>query len=127
MACREWGIFRVVNHGVPAALTAEMEELTKRLFCMSFEMKKESCEGSAVSYFWGTPALTPTGTALSGEHRKINLVEGFNIPLSQLSDLPYLNQVSPIEEEGSFRELPLVGGKSELSYLNDSPEVVKSK
>lgn len=86
MACREWGIFRVVNHGVPAALTAEMEELTKRLFCMSFEMKKESCEGSAVSYFWGTPALTPTGTALTGEHRKINLVEGFNIPLSQLSD-----------------------------------------
>ncbi|KAK4278555.1 hypothetical protein QN277_016389 [Acacia crassicarpa] len=85
-ACREWGIFRLVNHGVPVALMAELEDLTKRLFSISFETKKTSCEGSPVSYFWGTPALTPSGTALSGGHRKINLVEGFHLPLSQLSE-----------------------------------------
>ncbi|XP_054799251.1 gibberellin 2-beta-dioxygenase 8-like [Prosopis cineraria] len=85
-ACREWGIFRLVNHGVPLGLMAEVEELTKRLFWMSFESKKSSCEEGPVSYFWGTPALTPSGSALSGGHRKINLVEGFNLPLSQLSE-----------------------------------------
>lgn len=85
-ACREWGIFRLVNHGVPAALMEELEDLTKRLFSMSFETRKASCEGSPASYFWGTPALTPLGTALYGGHGKMNLVEGFNLPLSQLSE-----------------------------------------
>lgn len=43
-----------------------------------------------------------------------------NTPLSQLSDLPYLNQVSPIDEE--VNELALQEqSKSELPYLNESP------
>jgi hypothetical protein len=53
-----------------------------------------------------------------------------NTPLSQLSDLPYLNQVSPVEEENEL--FIKQESKSELSHLNVSPtelvtEEVRSK
>ncbi|XP_028752972.1 gibberellin 2-beta-dioxygenase 8-like isoform X2 [Neltuma alba] len=131
-ACREWGIFRVVNHGVPAALMAELEDLTKRLFWMSFESKKASCEGSPVSYFWGTPALTPSGTALSGGHRKINLVEGFNLPLSQLSEfhprLPLLQsfRVAVLEYEEQVARIATSLFKAMAKNLDDVSILEKS-
>ncbi|XP_061374763.1 gibberellin 2-beta-dioxygenase 8-like [Gastrolobium bilobum] len=81
-ACKDWGLFRLVNHGVPLTLLKQLQDLAKELFSMSFESKQDACTASPVAYFWGTPALTPSGTALTGD---INLVEGFNVPLSQLS------------------------------------------
>lgn len=93
-ACEDWGVFRLVNHGVPKTLLEQLNGVAKQVFSMDFESKQASCDNSPVSYFWGTPALTPSGAALSGGPRRINLVEGFNVPLGQLSQFqPHLPQL----------------------------------
>ncbi|XP_044505227.1 gibberellin 2-beta-dioxygenase 8 [Mangifera indica] len=83
-ACRDWGLFRLVNHQVPLTLMSQLQEQAKKIFSLSFE-SKQGLFTSPVSYFWGTPALTPSGTALSRGSKYINWVEGFNVLLSQLS------------------------------------------
>ncbi|PKI72232.1 hypothetical protein CRG98_007369 [Punica granatum] len=88
-ACRGWGLFRLVNHGVPQTLLTMLQEHVGRLFSLPFEAKQQGLFGSPLSYFWGTPALTPSGSALGmgpGQDR-INWVEGLNAPLGQLSQL----------------------------------------
>lgn len=81
-ACKDWGLFRLVNHGIPVTLMSQLQGQAKKLFSLSFESKQRVFT-SPVSYFWGTPALTPSGAALAPQN--INWVEGFNVPLSQLS------------------------------------------
>lgn len=83
-ACKNWGLFRLVNHGIPSTLLTQLQEHTKKLFSLSFE-SKQALFTSPLSYFYGTPALTPSGTALLRGPKNINWVEGLNIPLSQLS------------------------------------------
>ena len=83
-ACKDWGLFRLVNHGIPSNLFSQIQELAKQLFSMSFD-SKQAASASPITYFWGTPALTPTGTALKRGTQSINWVEGFNVPLCQLS------------------------------------------
>lgn len=56
-ACREWGVFRLVNHGIPKELSALLMEEAKRVLCMPFETKQAMAEKSVV-YFWGTPVVT---------------------------------------------------------------------
>ncbi|XP_034687102.1 gibberellin 2-beta-dioxygenase 6-like [Vitis riparia] len=90
--CREWGIFRLVNHGIPLSLLSQLEDHAKRLFGLPFE-SKEAIFTTPVSYFWGTPALTKSGVALSQTPQNVNWVEGFNVPLSQL---PLLQTQDPI-------------------------------
>ncbi|XP_028753013.1 gibberellin 2-beta-dioxygenase 8-like [Neltuma alba] len=85
-ACRDWGIFRLANHGVPLTLLSKLHDLAKQLLCMPFESKQASCGGSPVVYFWGTPALTASGTGVSGDPNKINFFEGFNVPLAELHE-----------------------------------------
>ncbi|KAM5583201.1 gibberellin 2-beta-dioxygenase 6 [Rosa sericea] len=82
--CKQWGLFRLANHGVPESLLSQVQDYTRTLFSLTFE-SKQALITSPLSYFWGTPALTPTGAALSAEKlQNINLVEGLNVPLSQL-------------------------------------------
>lgn len=83
-ACKEWGVFRLVNHGVPVDLLSQIHEHAKMLFSLSFE-SKEALFNSPLSYFWGTPALTPSGAALFGGRPSISLVEGINFQLSEIS------------------------------------------
>ena len=64
-ACKIWGLFRLVNHGVPLTLLSQLQHQAKQLFSLPFESKQASCSGTPVTYFWGTPALTPSGAALS--------------------------------------------------------------
>lgn len=104
--CREWGIFRLVNHGIPLSLLSQLEDHAKRLFGLPFE-SKEAVFTTPVSYFWGTPALTKSGVALSQTPQNVNWVEGFNVPLSQL---PLLQTQDPII--ASFRYI-----LSSLSFL----------
>ncbi|XP_040993899.1 gibberellin 2-beta-dioxygenase 6-like [Juglans microcarpa x Juglans regia] len=86
-ACRDWGLFRLVNHGIPPALLSQLQDHASKLFSLSFEFK-QSLFGSPLSYFWGTPALTPSGAALlRGPQKSISWVEGFNVPLGPLSQL----------------------------------------
>lgn len=84
-ACKDWGLFRLVNHGIPSSLFNELQNKAKEVFSMSFESKQSSCDASPVNYFWGTPALTPSGTPVTSDHQNINLFECFDIPLAQLS------------------------------------------
>ncbi|KAG2669948.1 hypothetical protein I3760_14G060100 [Carya illinoinensis] len=86
-ACRDWGLFRLVNHGIPPALLSHLQDHASKLFSLSFEFK-QSLFSSPLSYFWGTPALTPSGAALQrGPQKSISWVEGFNVPLGPLSQL----------------------------------------
>lgn len=81
-ACKDWGIFRLVNHEIPPCLLSKLQDHAKQLFSLSFE-SKQSLITNPMSYFWGTPALTPSGAALRGA-LNINWLEGLNVPLSQL-------------------------------------------
>ncbi|KAK9280326.1 hypothetical protein L1049_014014 [Liquidambar formosana] len=101
-ACKDWGLFRLVNHGVPTTLLSQIQDHAKKLFSLSFE-SKQALFTTPISYFWGTPALNPSGVPLSGGHQNINRLEGFNVPLSQLSQLeaedPMLFTFRPLLEE----------------------------
>ncbi|KAL2332976.1 hypothetical protein Fmac_014189 [Flemingia macrophylla] len=93
-ACKEWGLFRLVNHGVPSTLLEELQGVAKELFALPFEAKEGACSGT-VSYFWGTPALTPSGT--TAITMNMNWLEGFDVPLSQLSHFnPHLPTLQSI-------------------------------
>lgn len=91
-ACKEWGIFRLENHGVPLALTSRLQEISESLLSLPFENKRElfAAVNSPLSYFWGTPALNRSGDALKrgAQASNVNMLEGFNVPLSSLLKLP---------------------------------------
>lgn len=88
-ACREWGIFRVINHGVPIGLLRDLQDHARTIFDLPFQSKQglsNSCCPS-IRYFWGTPALSPAGVALPRATAALNVdwVEGLNVPLAQIS------------------------------------------
>ncbi|VFR00408.1 unnamed protein product [Cuscuta campestris] len=83
-ACRDWGLFRLVNHGIPELLLSQMLDRTERMFSMSFE-EKQAVSGDGMSYFWGTPAVAPSGAALPTNGSSLHWMEGFNVPLSRVS------------------------------------------
>ncbi|XP_068645051.1 gibberellin 2-beta-dioxygenase 8 [Aristolochia californica] len=76
LACREWGIFRLINHGIPTTLSAQLQDDARNLFSLPFDCKQSTFE-SPVTYFWGTPAL-------SQSVQNLNWVEGFHVPLKEL-------------------------------------------
>ncbi|XWS28675.1 hypothetical protein CRYUN_Cryun25bG0091500 [Craigia yunnanensis] len=82
-ACKDWGLFRLVNHGIPPSLLGKLQDHVKKLFSLSFESKRALLT-SPLPYFWGTPALTPSGAALRGA-LNVNWLEGLSVPLGQLS------------------------------------------
>ncbi|MCD7464088.1 hypothetical protein HAX54_052065 [Datura stramonium] len=101
-ACRNWGLFRLVNHGIPVTLLNQIEEHAKKLFSLPYETKKDLFTSSSssnidspIAYFWGTPALTPSGAALAQKRgpqenkQSLQWMEGFNISLAQLSNIHY--------------------------------------
>ncbi|MED6193592.1 hypothetical protein PIB30_021068 [Stylosanthes scabra] len=104
-ACKEWGFFRLVNHGIPLTLLNQLQDQAKQVFSLSFETKQASCNGNSntASYFWGTPALTTSGTALTGGPQDAHLVEGFSFSMGQISQfqpqLPDLESFRLLLEE----------------------------
>ncbi|XP_043726177.1 gibberellin 2-beta-dioxygenase 8-like isoform X1 [Telopea speciosissima] len=101
-ACRDWGMFRLVNHGIPMELTAQLQEESKKLFSLPFESKKARIQ-SPLSYFWGTPALTPNGVVITKEVQNVNRMEGIFTILNQLpqmlGDDPVLHSFRSLLEE----------------------------
>ncbi|KAG4183129.1 hypothetical protein ERO13_A09G089200v2 [Gossypium hirsutum] len=93
-ACKNWGLFRLVNHGIPSTLLTKLQYHAKMLFGLSFE-SKQALITNPMSYFWGTPALTPSGTALNpaASTSTMNWLEGFNVPLTQL---PHFHSEHPM-------------------------------
>ncbi|XP_031111486.1 gibberellin 2-beta-dioxygenase 8-like isoform X1 [Ipomoea triloba] len=92
-ACREWGFFRLVNHGIPESLMSQMLERARELFSMAYKAKQAAfnsaapAAGPSISYFWGTPAVTPSGAALASSN--LHWMEGLNVPLNKMSQLHY--------------------------------------
>lgn len=141
-ACKEWGLFRLVNHGVPITLLEQLQDLTKQLFSLSFESKQEACNESPIKYFWGTPALTPSGTAIAKGPQNINWVEGFDVPLCQLShfqhQLPslesirillmeyatHLSRIATTLFEAMVKNLEL-NRKTTKSYLSENTGIIR--
>lgn len=85
-ACREWGIFRVIDHGIPVELLTEVLDLTNRFFSQSFE-RKQGTVVDPLFYFSGSPSLSMSGnsqqTGPSVETQ--NCLEGLNVPLDKVS------------------------------------------
>jgi len=69
-ACRGLGVFRLANHGVPAALSARLFATARAALAGAPFSDKRAQPG----YFWGTPAL-------SLRVRDVNWVEGFHVAL----------------------------------------------
>ncbi|KAL3530896.1 hypothetical protein ACH5RR_010218 [Cinchona calisaya] len=91
-ACREWGMFRLINHGIPLTHLKKLHDHAKALFSLTYEKKETSFSNIPISYFWGTPGLTPSGVAIqrgSSPLQNINWVEGFHVLLNLLSQLQY--------------------------------------
>lgn len=106
-ACRDWGIFRLKNHGVPLALTSKLQEISESLLSLPFENKQKlfAAVNSPLSYFWGTPALNRLGDALKrgAQASNVSMVEGFNVPLSKLTVSTSCDDDARHSELESFR------------------------
>ncbi|XVF69022.1 hypothetical protein PTKIN_Ptkin11bG0047700 [Pterospermum kingtungense] len=86
-ACRDWGVFRLVNHGVPSTVLTQIQDLARKLFSLSFE-HKQAILSNPLSYFWGTTARSTSGDTLRSS-KSISWVEVINFPLSQLSEFQF--------------------------------------
>lgn len=82
-ACREWGIFRLENHGVPSNVLKELQEHAKRVFELPFKAKQGLNNRCPIKYFWGTPAISSSGVAVP-RAKNMDWIEGFHLPFSQL-------------------------------------------
>ncbi|CAI0399936.1 unnamed protein product [Linum tenue] len=89
-AGRDWGFFRLVNHGVPEPLLEQLKTHAADFFAQPFDSKQalfSSGGDGTASYFWGTPILNSSGRTLDKSAQEINWVEAINLPLSS-SQLP---------------------------------------
>ncbi|XWS52973.1 hypothetical protein CRYUN_Cryun11dG0118000 [Craigia yunnanensis] len=86
-ACKDWGLFRLVNHGIPSTLLTQIQDQARKLFSLSFEYK-QAILSSPLSYFWGTTARSTSGATLRSS-KSISWVEVINFPLGQLSELQF--------------------------------------
>lgn len=88
--CREWGMFRLTNHGVSVELLAQLHDHANKLFSESFE-SKEAIPTTPMLYFWGNPALTMSGNSQQKGPRadRHNWLEGLNVPLAKISHFHY--------------------------------------
>ncbi|CAN0902160.1 Gibberellin 2-beta-dioxygenase 8 [Linum grandiflorum] len=112
-ACKEWGVFRVVNHGVPTSLIRQLKSVCKDFFHQPYESKLEASAAAAGDgdgggkslYFWGSPALTSSGSLV--ERKEVDWLEGVHFGgLSQLrSSSTSDRQPSPVSDPvfGSLR------------------------
>ncbi|KAL2232830.1 UNVERIFIED_CONTAM: putative 2-oxoglutarate-dependent dioxygenase [Sesamum indicum] len=88
--CREWGMFRLVNHGVPMELLTQLHEHANKLFSLDFE-SKQALTTTPIFYFWGSPALTMSGNVQQTGPcaDNLNWLEGLNVPLANNSNFEY--------------------------------------
>nr|AAF80661.1 putative gibberellin 3 beta hydroxylase [Citrullus lanatus] len=79
-ACEQWGMFQLINHGVPKTLIDEAEEETRRLFSLPARQKMKTLR---------TDSLTATGYGMAGiskYHQKLMWHEGFTMSGSPVDD-----------------------------------------
>ncbi|KAG6383177.1 hypothetical protein SASPL_157078 [Salvia splendens] len=107
--CREWGMLRLTNHGVPAELLSQLHDHASELFSCDFESKEGIVPTAPMLYFWGNPALTMSANAHhkappSNNHH--NWLEGLNVSLNNISHShyqdPLLESFSKAASSGSI-------------------------
>ncbi|XP_038885582.1 gibberellin 3-beta-dioxygenase 1-like [Benincasa hispida] len=78
-ACEEWGMFQLINHGVPKTLIDEAEEETRRLFTLPARQKMKALQSPS--------SITGYGMAgISKYHPKLMWHEGFTVLGSPVDD-----------------------------------------
>ncbi|KAI3444165.1 hypothetical protein Pfo_000830 [Paulownia fortunei] len=108
--CREWGMFRLVNHGFPVNLLSQLHDHANKLFSLSFQ-SKQALLTTPILYFWGSPALTMSGNAQQTGpciQNNLNWLEGLNVPLTKTAQFQYEDSLlesfrSLLEEYGSHQ------------------------
>ncbi|XP_020267475.1 gibberellin 2-beta-dioxygenase 8-like [Asparagus officinalis] len=78
-ACRELGLFRLINHGIPSPLAAQLHAESKRILSLPFESKRAGLVGP-VSYFWGSPVVSLS----VGD---VNWLEAIHAPLGKIQEV----------------------------------------
>lgn len=137
-----------MNHGIPITLLDQIEEHAKKLFSLPYETKKALFTTSSanivspISYFWGTPALTPSGAALQhnkgaqeNNNQRLQWMEGFNVSLGQLSHIHYQDSLLQtfrclVEEYGKEQgrlatEIFKILGPFDSNYLSISTGLLR--
>ncbi|KAA3471722.1 gibberellin 2-beta-dioxygenase 8-like [Gossypium australe] len=87
-ACKNWDLFRLINHGIPSKLMTQIQDQARNLFCLSFE-HKQSILSSPLSYFWGTTFRAISRVALRSPNT-ISWVKIINFPLVGLLEFKSL-------------------------------------
>ncbi|XP_052178673.1 gibberellin 2-beta-dioxygenase 8-like isoform X2 [Diospyros lotus] len=84
-AANQWGLFQVVNHGIPREILARIKREQVKLFRIPFHKKANDRFPNlpAEYYRWGTP----TASSLT----QFSWSEAFHIPLENLAKLKLLN------------------------------------
>ena len=65
-AATEWGLFQVVNHGVPAAVVSELQRVGRSFFALPREEKEQHCTGSGSSVYPATGSIEGYGVGITG-------------------------------------------------------------
>ncbi|KAL7122188.1 hypothetical protein ACP275_01G029300 [Erythranthe tilingii] len=63
-ACRDWGMFQVTNHGVPAGLVEDVEAHARRLFELPAEQKLKAVRAPNGATGYGVARISPFFTKL---------------------------------------------------------------
>jgi flavonol synthase len=75
-AATEWGLFQVVNHGVPAAVLLELQRVGRAFFALSREEKEQHCTGSGSSGYPATGSIEGYGIGITGPRGSSRDLEG---------------------------------------------------
>ncbi|OMO90432.1 Oxoglutarate/iron-dependent dioxygenase [Corchorus olitorius] len=128
-ACKDWGLFRLVNHGVPSQLLAQIQDKTRELFSLSFHYKQAILK-TPLSYFWGSTARTISGEILRSS-KTVSWVEVIHFPLGQLSQSkfedPLLDSFRLLMEEYGRHQARLARTIFEALSKNLKLDPVKTK
>ncbi|XP_058075621.1 gibberellin 3-beta-dioxygenase 1-like [Magnolia sinica] len=78
-ACEKWGVFQIINHGVPMSLLQKVESQAQRLFSLPIEQKLKGIRGSDQTGY-GIPPV-------SSFYSKYMWAEGFTIVKSPVDSV----------------------------------------
>ncbi|KAI3738026.1 hypothetical protein L2E82_28044 [Cichorium intybus] len=58
-ACETWGMFQIINHGVPLELVKEAESEARRLFALTTQKKRKVLRSPGEATGYGLPRISP--------------------------------------------------------------------
>ncbi|WOL01908.1 hypothetical protein Cni_G10627 [Canna indica] len=94
-ACRDWGLFRLINHGIPPLVSVAIQGQAREILALPFDEKAARLTRPGFFYFWGTPALTL-------KLKEINWLEGIHVPLGRLRSVGSAADFDGFEDFGSL-------------------------